>query len=139
MEQDFAAGASAARNKLASFLRKNGIKVQTSTYGYPPTDEDFFRSIQAVIQEGGQRPDSGLAMIIFHWWQSTYNIPIAASVIDYLNENGERRHDLFSATSTGGSNTFYLAVDRDGNVVVHRKKHWRNEIELFDTTILRLD
>jgi hypothetical protein len=123
MEQDFAAGASAARNKLASYLRENGFPVQASKYGCPPTDTDFLRSLLGGMNDADYRPDSGVAIVIFKWAYSTYQVAVPASTVQYLAENPERRHDLFSATSSGGGNTLYLAVS-NGEVVVHRKKHW---------------
>lgn len=138
MNEEFAGGASAARNKLATYLRRRGIDVEPSHYGCPPTDDDFLKGILAAFREGSTRLDSGAAMVIFQWWNSTYQLVVPSSVLDYLSKNPERRHDLFTATSPGGENTFYLAVDREGNVVVHKKKHWRKDLATIDTTILQI-
>lgn len=140
MTEDFAAGASAARNKLARFLRENGIDVQLSRYGCPPSDRDFLDAILMTLEEGNIRPGSGMAMVLFKWTHSAYQIPVPAAAVDYVRENPERRHVLFSASSTGGSNTLYLAANEDGDVVVHRKKHWRKtyDTETIDTTILQI-
>jgi hypothetical protein len=45
-DSDRAGGASAARNKLAGFLREWGIPVRSGRRGYPPTDEDFLAAIR---------------------------------------------------------------------------------------------
>jgi len=45
---EFAAGASAARNKLAAYLRQHGVPVPYTWY--PPTDEDFLEAISAAIR-----------------------------------------------------------------------------------------
>jgi hypothetical protein len=43
----FAAGASAARNKVASYLRQHGIPVPCRWY--PPSDEDFLEGIRIAL------------------------------------------------------------------------------------------
>lgn len=47
-DRDFAAGASAARNKLAAFLRSAGVPVPYSWH--PPSDEDFLTGINDAIR-----------------------------------------------------------------------------------------
>jgi len=89
------------------------------------------------MNDANYRPDSGVAIVIFKWTYSTYHVAVPASTVPYLEENPERHHSLFSATSSGGGNTLYLAVS-EGQVVVHRKKHWSQWVEKLDTTILTL-
>lgn len=56
MRDDFAGGASAARNKIASYLTDHGVPVlRTSPHG-PPTDDDFLRAVLAG-PIGGIRAD----------------------------------------------------------------------------------
>jgi len=52
MYWDSAAGASAARWKLAGFLFQFGIHVQSSRWNCPPSDEDFLRAIQEAARSG---------------------------------------------------------------------------------------
>lgn len=49
MHSDEAAGASKARNKLAAFLRANGVPVRGSAYN-PPEDHDFLIAIRQYAQ-----------------------------------------------------------------------------------------
>lgn len=50
---DGAEGASKARNKLASYLRARGLRIHS---GYqPPTDEDFWRAIEAYARDSARR------------------------------------------------------------------------------------
>lgn len=138
MSQDFAAGASAARFKLRTYLKENGIDVDVSDSGCPPTDEDFLDGILSTFKEGSTRPSAGSALVLFHFWQCDYQVPIGASVLDYLTENSERRHDIFSLSTPFGPSTFFLALGESGQVTVYRKKHWRTASEEIDTTILRV-
>jgi hypothetical protein len=49
--EDYKAGASAARNKLAGFLRERGLRVPV---GYtPPEDDDFWYAIQEFAERYG--------------------------------------------------------------------------------------
>jgi hypothetical protein len=49
--EDYKAGASAARNKLAGFLRERGLRVPL---GYtPPEDDDFWYAIQEFAERYG--------------------------------------------------------------------------------------
>lgn len=50
---DFAAGASAARNKLAAYLREHGIPVPYTWH--PPADEDFLQAIRVAIRAAQSR------------------------------------------------------------------------------------
>ncbi len=77
-------------------------------------------------------------MVLFKFWMSRYQVLIPAGVIDKLIKDPAARHDLFTLSSNGGWNTFYLARDGDGSVKVHRRKHWlrRNKVEVVDTTVL---
>ena len=56
MRDDFAAGASSARNKIAAFLEEHGIAVPRSRSGAPPTDEDFLRAVLAATQSADATP-----------------------------------------------------------------------------------
>jgi hypothetical protein len=47
---DFAAGASAARNKLAAYLRAHGVDVRTSRSGRPPDDDDFLAGVRVSLR-----------------------------------------------------------------------------------------
>ncbi len=47
-------GASKARNKLASYLRARGLKINAG-YHQPPTDEDFWQAIAAYTREYARR------------------------------------------------------------------------------------
>jgi hypothetical protein len=50
-QEDHAAGASAARNKLAGFLRERGLKIP---FGYtPPENDDFWYAIQEFAERYG--------------------------------------------------------------------------------------
>lgn len=50
-QEDFASGASAARNKLASFLTEHGLKIPLRDR--PPEDEDFWHAIQEFAERYG--------------------------------------------------------------------------------------
>jgi hypothetical protein len=50
-EEDYKAGASAARNKLGGFLRERGLKIR---FGYtPPENDDFWYAIQEFAERYG--------------------------------------------------------------------------------------
>jgi len=139
MSEEFAAGASAARNKLARRLRDIGIDVVSSSFGCPPKDEDFVEAIAESVGNIGTDERSPQAVVVFKWWQSTYYLVVPASVLDDLQNNPGRQHPLFSAASPGGRNLFYIAAAGDGNAVVHKKKLWRRgDAEQLDTTVLRV-
>ena len=57
MDNEFAAGASAARYKLAAYLREHGVDVRPSRWGCPPSDDDFLQAVLRAIDEGrGGKP-----------------------------------------------------------------------------------
>jgi len=78
----------------------------------------------------------GKAMILFPFWRSQFQVVVPRALIDRMLGDSTLRHDLFNASSDGGWNTFYIAQRGDGTVTVHRKKHWRKDVEYVDTTIL---
>jgi hypothetical protein len=139
---DKGAGASAARNKIATFLREHGIPVKPSNYGRPPTNEDFLTSILAIV--GERSGDERVALVIFHYWQSTYELLVPCSVIDQL-PGSDRRHYLFSARTDDKyrpdryRHDFYLGDNDRGEVVVHHEMRWRKASCFEDTTIFYLD
>src|SRR5579872_4414477 len=140
MSQDHAAGASAARNKLASFLRQHGFHVETSRYGCPPTNEDCLASILDTLE--GPSRDGRLAMVVFRWAQSIYTVRVRRSDIEKLYSEPEARHFLFSAvTDRPGRyrHNFLLGANELGDVVVHHERRWRKTWGIEDTTILYFD
>lgn len=136
MTDEYAAGASAARNKLASHFRDNGIPVRPSLYGSPPTDADFVKAILSATSDEGSQFSPGKVMVLFKWWLSDIQIILADAIIKELERGARRRHHLFTAKSQGGWNTIYLARAADGAVKVHRKKHWRKDVELVDNSLV---
>jgi len=52
MYGEYAAGASAARWKLAAFLLQYGIYVRSSRWSCPPSNEDFLEAIIEAIRSG---------------------------------------------------------------------------------------
>ena len=96
---DFAAGASAARNKLAAYLRENGINVHPSHWRQPPTDEDFRRSVLTAFTENSDHFKGEHAIVIFKWWQVDYKFAVPFSELEELMNNPKSHYVLFSATS----------------------------------------
>jgi len=142
MSQEFTAGASAARNKLAAFLRKHGLQVETSRYGCPPTDEDFLESVLSLLKNHAQ--DGQLAMVIFRWPPRTYQFLVSSSVIDKLSHS-EACHYLFSAKTDDKyrpdrfQHHFFLPPKGTGEDVIPPGKGWRKTSQMEDTTILYID
>jgi hypothetical protein len=140
MSQEFAAGASAARHNLATFLRQHEFRVETSRYGCPPTNEDFLASVLQLLE--GRSCDGRVTLVIFHWWGSTYQILVSRSEIEKLSDRPGARHYLFSATTDDHyrpdryQHDFYLAANENGDVVVHHERRWKKTWEIEDTTIL---
>jgi len=138
---DFAAGASAARNKLASYLRENGINVRTSRYGCPPDDEDFLQSVLALFRDEPARANRS-AVVIFHWWQLDYKCMVALSVLQDLERDPTRVHHLFTARGKKGDSSFYVQRSPEGPLQVYRKKHWwrgQDAVEPINTTIISVE
>jgi hypothetical protein len=136
MSNDYAAGASAARNKLAEHFRVNGYPVRPSAYGRPPTNEDFLEAVLATVREEGVHFGPGTVMAIFEWWHSRYQVLLPTKLVQDIQKGRRHRYDLFTASSAGGWNTFYLSRAPGGVVKVHRKKHWRKDVEVLNTTFL---
>jgi hypothetical protein len=136
--RDFAAGRRAARNKIASYLKRNGIHVQSSRDWCPPTDDDFLDGIKQSFDTAGW--EQGTVMVVFKFWQSEYQIVLPVKKIEILVEDPKRRQLLFTASSPGGWNTFLLGQEDGGNLVVYRKKRWRagklDELEIIPAAIL---
>jgi len=122
---DFAAGASAARNELASYFRENGIKVLASENRCPPTDTDFLEAILAFYKDSGI--DHARAHVVFKWQHNQYDIPVSIRVLDQLRSGAILRYDLFTANSHIGSHrgkyTLHLLRDNAGRLRVCENNH----------------
>jgi hypothetical protein len=140
MSSGEAAGASKARNHLARFLREHGFKVRASRYGCPPTNDDFLAAVLEVVE--GVHNNTEHALVVFHWWQATYQFIVPASTIARVGSTPRARHVLFSATTDDPHrpdryrHTFYLASSEQGDVEVHHHEHWKNTYRTEDTTII---
>jgi hypothetical protein len=85
-ESDRAAGASAARHKIARHLRSVGIEIESSD-GRPPTDDDFLTAILSYFQ-------TDPVMIRFQRYRDKIGVPIPQSVLDWLRAEPDRRYPV---------------------------------------------
>ncbi|WP_152918009.1 hypothetical protein [Ardenticatena maritima] len=135
-----AAGASAARYKLARFLNDNGFKILSSTYGCPPSDEDFLNGILKASkkQKSSYSSSSELVIISFYWWQATHIFKIPRFILDALQNKKLTKYSLFSIKTSYGKSTFFLTINHQNQFKVYRYKYWQpNEdvFEIFDVKV----
>ncbi len=117
----FAAGASAARNKIAKSLRSAGHSVPPR-----PTDEDILAVVSKPSQVGPR------ALVLFLWNEIRFQFVVPMSVIKSLGKAPENSHQLFSATFDGRNSqrhSFNLAVDHEGEVIVQHRRLWRDAVD----------
>jgi hypothetical protein len=125
MSNDFAAGASSARYKLASFLQRNGISVETSSFGSPPTDDDFFETILRLVKTD----QSAAAIVIIPFDRAVFKIPVTKVVLEFLRSNPNQKQILSTVNwkrDFGGyDHEFHLAMDKSTDEVQVYHLTWR--------------
>ena len=86
-ESDRAAGASAARHKIARHLRTFGIGIESSDGRRPPTDDDF---LTAILDYFHTKP----RVIKFNRYRDKVGIQVPQSVLEWLKAQPERRYPV---------------------------------------------
>jgi hypothetical protein len=115
-ERDKAAGASAARNKLANALADAGVQVRSSQYGGPPTDEDFLVALANFLHN--VPPSLGIRerTVRFSWGQLQYEVPIRHEVLKALQAEPGSSYVLFHVRSSRKRSKLYVSADRKRQV-----------------------
>ena len=130
-----AIGASAARNKLASYLDSCGLRVQKSVPSCPPKDGDFLEAIAVAMRREDFKGLTDDRFVNFYWWQCSYSIPVPDQVISEISSGRLQRYDLFCISVKGRDSYFYLAQNDNNGVAVHRFKKWSGYSEMLDTEV----
>lgn len=138
MSSDYAAGASAARYKIKRVFDKLGMRVYSSTYSCPPSDDDFAEAVHRQLDHG-----SKMSVAVFRWFQSQYSVLFPSSFVSKSERNPSTEQELFIAlhdqSRTRTENRFFLKRDSEGNISVHKERVGQNLIEKLETLIVERD